>query len=199
MTSNQDKTLYVVGGFMRTGTSMMMKALEAGGMDAEYDERRDDFRREHADDFYDPNEGGLYELQRSDYQKPNFPKMYKGKLIKCLHQGPMEFPVMYDGVKIVFMRRKFDEIRRSYRAFFDAEIKEYRNASEFQNEMVRIIERIQNRKDFKDKGSIDVFWLPDVIENPEEKFFRLKKSGWPIDVEKAARVVNPDLYRHKSD
>jgi hypothetical protein len=26
-----DKTLYIVSGFMRTGTSMMMRALEAGG------------------------------------------------------------------------------------------------------------------------------------------------------------------------
>jgi len=27
-----DKILYVVSGFMRTGTSMMMKALETGGL-----------------------------------------------------------------------------------------------------------------------------------------------------------------------
>jgi len=44
-------TLYVVSGFMRTGTSMMMRALEAGGMDASYRQSRETMRQHQ---YHDP-------------------------------------------------------------------------------------------------------------------------------------------------
>ena len=80
-----DKTLYVVSGFMRTGTSMMMRALEAGGMNAAYRISREKMREHYADEFYDPNIGGLYELERKDYQSFYFPRQFEGKLIKALN------------------------------------------------------------------------------------------------------------------
>ena len=76
--------IYVVSGFMRTGTSMMMKALEAGGMDASYKQSRDVMKDHYADEYYNPNIGGLYELEKQDYQKWDFPRDYEGKLIKAL-------------------------------------------------------------------------------------------------------------------
>jgi len=69
-----DNTLYVVSGFMRTGTSMMMRALENAGMNASYKQSRDEMKSRFADEFYDPNIGGLYELEREDYQKKTFQK-----------------------------------------------------------------------------------------------------------------------------
>lgn len=82
------KPVYVIGGFMRSGTSMMMRALEAGGMEACYRKSRDQMKARYADDQYDPNAGGLYELERRDYRRPDFPIGYEGKLIKCLQRGP---------------------------------------------------------------------------------------------------------------
>ena len=58
--------LYIVSGFMRTGTSMMMKALEAGGLEAAYQQSREAMRKRYADEHYDPNVGGRYELRRRD-------------------------------------------------------------------------------------------------------------------------------------
>ena len=52
---NDDKILYVVSGFMRTGTSMMMKALEAGGLKVKYKQSREEMRKSFADKYYDPN------------------------------------------------------------------------------------------------------------------------------------------------
>ena len=112
----KNKTLYVVSGFMRTGTSMMMKALEAGGMDACYRQSRDEMKNRFADEHYDPNIGGLYELERGDYQKPDFPKGYEGKLIKALNQGIPKMAVMPE-IRAVFMRRDAEEIRQSYMPF----------------------------------------------------------------------------------
>lgn len=193
MSEKDDNTLYVVGGYMRCGTSMMMQALSAGGLTPDFDERRDEFRKEHADDHYDPNEGGLYELHRSAYNKPNFPRDHKGKLIKCLRQGPKDFRVMRHGVRAVIMRRSLSEIKRSYRAFFGKELQEWNNNTNFQLFMERIIRRIQNRKDFL---SVDTYWYSDVVYRREPVFEELAESGWPIDPVRSWSIIDPGKARH---
>ena len=59
-------TTYFVSGFMRSGTSMMMACLEAGGMDVAHREQRNQMLEQYSDENYSPNEGGLYELSRVD-------------------------------------------------------------------------------------------------------------------------------------
>lgn len=189
----KDKTLYVVSGFMRTGTSMIMKALEAGGMDAEYKQSREEMRKRFADEKYDPNIGGLYELERSDYQQPDFPKKYKSKLIKVLNMGVPRMAVMPDGVRVIFMRRDAEEIRQSYMAFFGRNLGGTENLDK---RMEDIIGRIKNRKDIL---TLDVFWFREVIEKPKRHFKILKSHGWNIDVEKAISVIDPKYCRYKRE
>ncbi len=188
-----DKTLYVVSGFMRTGTSMMMKALEEGGISASYRQSRDVMKNRFADDQYDPNIGGLFELQRQDYRKPNFPKGYEGKLIKALNMGVPRMDVMPDGIRVVFMKRDPEEIRQSYDAFFG---KSLRDVDAIKKSMDSNIKRIQNRKDVK---SLDVFWYRDVVKEPKKYFQILKDHGWPIDVVKCVAVVDPKYCRFKKE
>jgi len=191
----EDKTLYVVSGFMRTGTSMMMKALEAGGLDAAYQQSREEMRRRFADDQYDPNLGGLYELEREDYRKPDFPRGWEGKLIKCLSRGPAQMMPMPDGIRVVFMRRDTEEISQSYMAFFGRRLNPQLEGV-LQDRMDAIVERIQNRKDVL---SLDVFWFRDVVGAPREYFEQLRKHSWPIDVDAAVGVVDPSLCRYKRE
>lgn len=185
--------LYVVSGFMRTGTSMMMKALEAGGLDAEYRQSRDEMKKRHADESYDPNIGGLYELDKADYMSKGFPKKYNNKLIKALNMGVPQMSVMEEGIRVVFMIRDPEEIRQSYSAFFGQELKNIENYSE---NMKEIIERIRNRKDVI---SVDIFSYRDVLENPKKYFQILKDSGWEIDVEEAIKVVDKKYCRFKKE
>lgn len=185
------ETLYVVSGFMRTGTSMMMRALEAGGLEACYRQSRDVMKDRFADEFYDPNIGGLYELERGDYQEFGFPRKYAGKLIKALNVGVPRMAVMPGGIRVVFMRRDTEEIRQSYDAFFD---KQLRNVEHLERNMADIIERIQNRKDVL---FLDVFWYREVVEKPLEHFKKLVEHGWPIDPSVAAATVDPALCRYK--
>lgn len=44
--------IYIVSGFMRSGTSMMMQALIAGGMQASFSTQRNQFANNLADDYY---------------------------------------------------------------------------------------------------------------------------------------------------
>ena len=190
-----EETLYVVSGHQRCGTSMMMDCLIKGGWgyEAEYDVGREEFRKEHADEHYDPNENGLYELAREEYMKPSFPRGYEGKLIKALNEGSKNMMPMDGGIRYVYMRRPYDQIRRSWRAFFGRAIPHTANATEHELWQERIIQHLQNRKDAL---SVDVFWYPRVVDDPLRHLEILRSNGWPIDVRRAAGVVDSDLFRH---
>ena len=187
---HQDKILYVVSGFMRTGTSMMMAALEIGGLDACYKQSREQMRKRFTDKYYDPNIGGLYELERQDYQEFGFPQKYEGKLIKALNLGVPNMSVMPNGIRVVFMRRHSEEIRQSYDAFFGNQLND-KTIDNLQVQQDNTIDRINNRKDV---CGLDVFWYADVVENPTKYFKILQKNYWPINVAKSASIVDP-LYR----
>jgi len=183
--------VYVVSGFMRTGTSMMMRALEAGGLEACYKQSRDEMKAHYGDDQYDPNLGGLYELERTDYQEFGFPRGYEGKVIKALNQGVPRMAVMKHGIRVVFMRRDVEEIRQSYLAFFDRELQ---NIEHLERNMADIIQRIGNRKDVL---SLDVFWYRQVVEQPLRHFELLESHGWPVDVAASVTVVDPQCCRFR--
>ena len=183
------KTTYIVSGFMRTGTSMMMAALEAGGLEAVKDGSRDDFNKSHSDDNYKPNIDGLYELDLSKIIKPDFPRQYEGRLIKILSEqingiSPMQY-------KVVFMLRDPEEIRQSCEAAFNRRI----DVTDYQERMQALIRLLRNRKDME----VVVFQYRDVIENPRKYFDMLDFFGWPIDAEMAAAKIDPKLYRFRKE
>lgn len=187
------KPVYVVSGFMRSGTSMMMKALEAGGMEAVYRQSRDVMKNRFADAEYDPNIGGLFELERTDYQKPDFPHGYEGKLIKALRMGPGRMAVTPGGIRVVFMRRDPEEIRQSYMAFF--------GRSDFTVEQIeadvgRSLVAARNRRDTR----VLEVWYRGVVENPRLWFERIRKFyGVPLDVDAAAAVVSDEWLRYRKE
>ena len=185
------RMLYVISGHMRTGTSMMMAALEVGGMDAEYRQSRDVMKNHFADEHYDPNVGGLYELEGKDYKAPDFPKQYDGKLIKGLNACIVRMAVMKNGIQVVFMRRDAEEIRQSFDAFFGRQLN---SIDRINSQMELFIERILNRRDVK---TCHVFWYREVVEQPLHHFKILADAGWPIDPQKASDVVDPKYCRFK--
>lgn len=192
MIISNNETVYIVSGFMRTGTSMMMKALEAGGIEVVARESREEMREKYKDEFYDPNEGGLYELEYKDMSTPDFPSQYKGKLIKVLNAGNAKMDVM-PKLKIVYMRRSFEEIRQSYQAFFNRELKITEEF--FYKNVEKNIRLLQNRKDV----DLTILYYRDVIENPIKAFSLLEENGWPINPQKCAGEVNPELYRFREE
>lgn len=187
-----NETVYIVSGFMRCGTSMMMRALEAGGLQAVSRASRDAMRKSYADEFYDPNEGGLYELEMSDYKQLGFPRQFKGKLIKCLLGGINEWTPV-PKIKCVFMRRDIEEIRQSYLAFFDQPLTAPNNIIEQKIDLA--IQSLANRRDTE----FEVFWYADVIADPLRHFELLREQGWPIDPVASAAIVNPELYRFRKE
>jgi len=183
--------IYIVSGYMRTGTSMMMRALEAGGLDAVKNPTREKMNDQYGDKDYKPNPGGFYELQRREYMQFGFPRMYEGKLIKCLHGGLWRMVV--GDYKIVFMMRDTEEIRQSYEAFFGNKLPP--TFEKYEEIMQDSIDMLKNRLDTQ----IDVFQYREVIKDPMKHFNTLKNQGWPIDTDKAISVIDPSLLRFKRE
>lgn len=181
--------IYMVTGFMRCGTSMMMQCLEAGGLEAAYNPVRDDLAERMSDSKFHPNRGGLYELTRSEYQEKGFPgqEKYQGKLIKCLAGGLGRLAEVPGGYKIVMMLRHPEEVRQSYTGFFPHSHMETAQVVRAFRFARRVLE---GRQDFQ----YEVVRYRSVISDPEAVLTRLKESlGLPIDVEAAAAKVDPSL------
>ena len=186
----EDRTIYIISGFMRSGTSMMMRALEAGGLTAVFNPNRDRMKEVYGDDKYVPNPA-FYELSRSEYLRYGFPRGYEGKLIKCLWGGLPKLVVVGD-YRVVFMLRDPEEIRQSYEAFFDAEAP-MEVLNNYRQVMQDSIGLLNNRKD----TAVEVFQYRQVVKAPLPHFERLAQAGWPIDPVRAAAVVDPELCRFR--
>lgn len=180
--------IYIVSGFMRSGTSMMMQCLEAGGLEAAYNPIRDEMNEDFGDKDYKINEGGFYELTKEEYQDPAFPDNYLGKAVKCLWGGMANLRASDNIKNIVFMRRPLEEIAASYEAAFGK--KHPAAIPELDEKLDRIQGILGKRSDVR----LRVVQYHDVIKNPIQVFESL---GWPIDTEKAAAIVDPEKYRHR--
>lgn len=181
--------IHIVAGHMRSGTSMMMDALTAGGMDSAYSHQRDSFKNTYSDDSYDPNSCGLYELDTQEYNRLGFPRSFAGKLIKVIDRFPLRMAPM-DRIDVVFMRRDPEEIRQSFHAFTG----EWLDASVINEKMELLKEIILNRKDV---ATFTELWYRDVLDHPLSCFDELQRAGWPIDTEKCISVVDTNKIRYK--
>jgi len=184
--------IHIVSGFMRSGTSCMMAALIAGGMQAAWSEDRDRVAHSRSDGQYHPNKGGLYEVPLSEYQGVGFPLQYRGKLIKVMAWGLDGLAVNPQGYRVVLMMRDPEEIRQSYEAFFDQPLR-MPWFTEYTERMERAVKLVRNRNDVL---SVDVMQYRDLVTNPQAELAML---DWPIDVKAAAATVDPVQCRFKRE
>lgn len=174
---------------MRSGTSAMMGALIAGGMEAEWDKSRDNLAHDMSDENYHPNPAGLYEVKLSEYSDLNFPLKYQNKLIKIMSFG-MDIAANPDGYKIIMMKRNKEEISQSYDAFFNHKINN-QWFIEYDERMKSLEDKLLMRKDVV---SLDVINYRDLIESPNRE---INKLNWPINKIAAAQFIDPKQYRFR--
>ncbi|MBN2561205.1 MAG: sulfotransferase family protein [Phycisphaerae bacterium] len=101
----ESDVITIVSGLPRSGTSMMMSMLEAGGIEPVVD----DIRKADED-----NPKGYYEFERVKQVKKDqaWLEDAKGKLVKVISQLLRDLPPAYQ-YKVIFMRRNIDEILAS--------------------------------------------------------------------------------------
>jgi hypothetical protein len=177
--------IYIVSGYMRSGTSMMMEALIKGGMKAEFDKSRDEHVAKFEDDKYKANPHGLFEIEFNEYKNPDFAKKYEGKLVKVFSWALEGLPKA--SYKIVFMERDLEEVRQSYEAMLSSRSKSRPPMDGRVNPPVR------------EDMEITTLQYTDVINNPFKIFSELQKQDFPIDPLLASSVVDPKLYRFRKE
>jgi hypothetical protein len=171
---------------MRSGTSMLMQALEAGGLEAVYSKKRDEqMNARWGDADYLPNDS-YYELDAEDYQRGDLAQRYSGKLVKCLVGGALRLPP--GDYRIVFMRRPAAEIRVSLLAFFGSDQPATQHG-DLDRTMDSAVAILKDRKSFL---SVDELHYHDVLREPVAAFASL---NWPIDAAKAAAIPNREKAR----
>ncbi|WP_139163823.1 hypothetical protein [Desulfoluna spongiiphila] len=188
-----DEPVYIVSGYMRSGTSMMMKVLEGAGMKARYNTRKDEVLGEkYGRTDYHPNPGGFFELGRKEFDDPGFPGIFAGELIKVLHWRLKGLPS--HPYRICFMTRDPKEIEVSY-------LKMFRRRPPFvlqkYHELVDGVVR-----DVNARGDSEILLVPhaDMLKDPAAVLARLFRAGWPLtDLEKGAAQVDPSLYRSRPE
>src|SRR5687767_8101595 len=102
-----NQEIFVVSGLPRSGTSMMMNMLRAGGLELLVDDRRTSD---------EDNPEGYFELEavKKTHLDSSWVDAAPGKLVKVVSEHLRQLPSTHT-YRVVFMRRKLDEVLASQR------------------------------------------------------------------------------------
>jgi hypothetical protein len=186
--------IVVVSGLPRSGTSMMMRMLEAGGLPVVADGRRS------ADD---DNPLGYFEDERvkalaSDPDR-SWVAEARGKAIKVISRLLPELPST-ETYKVVFMRRELDEVLASQARMLErrglaAGAEDGRIRALFEKDLERTQELLRRAPHMQ---ALEVRYS-EVVRAPREAAERVAQFlGRDLDTELMAGAVSASLYRNRS-
>ena len=189
------EVITVVSGLPRSGTSMMMRMLEAGGLQVMTDQLR-------VPDESNPK--GYYELERVKQMKEGnvgWISEGKGKVVKIISALLGELPSEHQ-YRIVFMQRNMDEILASQREMLlrrgeptdrisDRELAEF-----YQNHLAQVTEWLAKQP------NMQVIYLHynQILEDPHAPIAQLCQFLQPfsLDPDRMLSVVESSLYRQRA-
>jgi hypothetical protein len=186
------RPIVVVSGLPRSGTSMAMKMLDAGGMPLVTDGVR-------TADISNPN--GYYEfepvkdLERGD---AGWLADARGKAVKIVSPLLTYLPESLD-YQVIFMRRPLAEIIDSQHAMLDARgsergSDEARTAELYASHLAQVEGFLQRRRCF----STLMIEYSQVLADPRAQAEKIRAFlGLPLDVARMAAVADPALHRNR--
>ncbi len=187
-------TIYIVtGDGPRCGSTMMMRALEAGGLELAFDPACDLNADVQERDGYHPAEDGLYELPMPVQLTDGFPgPEYEGKCLKsfCPPWGPLTHLIGGD-YRVVWMHRDSTARWKSFAKFYGKFSVGMMDSGAFAT-IAKVKDMAVGAGWFvvNARADMEVVRLnyKDVLSAPLKAFESL---GWPIDALKASKVVDP--------
>ena len=186
------KIITVVSGLPRSGTSMMMKMLEAGGIPPLTDKERT------ADE---DNPKGYYEYERVKKLPDDIAWLpdAEGKAVKVISQLLKHLPSDYV-YRVIFMRRNIEEILASQKKMLIRRGEDPNKVSDdeltdlFEKHLRHVINWLRTQP------NVQTFFVhySEMLAEPESNAAKLNKfAGGALDVQAMAAVVDPDLYRNR--
>jgi hypothetical protein len=187
------RPVVVVSGLPRSGTSMAMKMLEAGGMELVVDNIRT------ADE---DNPKGYYEDERvkdlAEMHDKSWLAGARGKVIKVVSSLLNYLPKGND-YRVVFMRRNLHEVLASQSKMLDR--RNEKSQTEDENLLAMFeshLEKVQFQLRFRPNFETLYINYADVVAEPAKEAQRLAEFvGGNLDVVGMAAAVDGSLYRNR--
>jgi hypothetical protein len=186
-------TITIVSGLPRSGTSLMMQMLEAGGLPI----LKDDIRRADPD-----NPRGYYEFERVKQiaRDQAWLEEAKGKAVKMVSALLLQLPNAY-AYHVIFMRRRMEEILASQKTMLKRSGKpadavgDEKMAALFYKHLGQVEQWIA------EQPHVQVLYVSynEMITDPVKEIERINQFlGNELDADKMARVIDRTLYRQRS-
>jgi hypothetical protein len=184
----------VVSGLPRSGTSLVMQMLSAGGMSVLADGVRTSD---------DDNPAGYYEFEpvKRTRTDASWVPLAAGKAVKVIYLLLADLPGSF-AYRVLFMRRDLDEVIRSQQAMLLR--RGERGAGLDPAEMAGIFQRQLESVEawLAAQPSFAVLYLNyrDVVNDPLARAKSIREFlGVDLDTAAMSKVVDPQLYRQRAD
>jgi hypothetical protein len=193
--SDTAQPVIVVSGLPRSGTSMLMKMLEAGGIPPLTDSIRT------ADD---DNPKGYYEFERvkaMDKGDTAWVADARGKAVKVISALLKYLPADFQ-YQIIYIRRNMPEILASQRKML---IRRGEDPDKMDDEQMAALfakHVAQVEKWLEEQPNLAVLYVhySDILADPQSQVTRINEFlGGQLDIMQMARVIDPNLYRNRQD
>jgi len=185
--------IIIVTGLPRSGTSMVMRMLQAGGVEVTTDgERRAD----------EDNPLGYFEFEKAIElaKDTSWIQQARGKVVKIVAQLLPHLPAK-EHYHIIFMERDLAEVVASQKAMLarqsrrGAELDEQKLRDTYTSQLNRVHTQLARRPEVR---MLCVNYA-DLVADPTTQVSALAEFlGAPFDLHAAAGAVRPDLHRQKS-
>ncbi len=193
--SEPAEPITIVSGLPRSGTSMLMKMLEAGGLPPLIDNIRT------ADD---DNPKGYYEFERvkaMDKGDTAWLAEAQGKVVKVI-SALLKFLPDEHHYKIIFIRRNMPEILASQRKML---IRRGEDPDKIDDEQMaelftKHVTQVENW--LKEQSNMSVLFVhyTEILSDPQPQIIRINQFlGDRLDTDQMTVVVDPALYRNRQE
>lgn len=189
---NRPSFITVVSGLPRSGTSLVMQMLAAGGMQV----LTDGVRQSDED-----NPAGYYEFEpiKRTRQDASWVPLATGKAVKVIYLLLMDLPIDYS-YRVIFMRRNLEEVIRSQQTMLER--RGEHGAAISPSELKRVFHQQVEKVEawLRNQTSFSTIFLDygDVVNEPVAYAKKIREFlSQDLDVNAMAAVVRPELYRHR--
>jgi len=182
--------IIVVSGLPRSGTSLMMQLLGAGGIDIVTDNQR-------VADTDNPR--GYCEFERVKTLKVDASWLpdIRGKVVKMVSQLLYDLPAT-ERYKVIFMERDLDEVLSSQEKMLVRLGREAAPRDQMTRAFTLHLTKLWNW--VAEQKHLDVLRVryADVVAHPQEEASRVSGFlGGRLNVDAAVRAIDPSLYRNR--
>ncbi len=188
--------IIIVSGLPRSGTSMLMKMLEAAGVEI----ASDGLRTADVD-----NPKGYYELEKvkelDKSKDKSWLKEMRGKTVKIISLLLKELPEG-NHYKVIFVKRELKEVMASQNKMLihrGEPVKPDDDEKMIQRYDVHL-QKVQSM--LEEEPRFEVLFLNhrDILNNPVDASRKIKHFlDGPLDEAGMASIVDPDLYRNRAE